>query len=249
MLDHGLLLNLLYPPACLLCHTRLPVPPAHAGAPTPRPALFCDACVSAMPRNGAPVCTRCGLELPGAFDAIVQCAACRSSPPAFEMARSLWRYEGPMQQAIQQFKYHRRWRIGQWLAQEMARFAQATLPLEEVAVILPVPMHWLKQRVKGYNPAEHLALTVARSLQKPAMPGALRRVRWTATQTRLRWHERFRNVRQAFLARERAVRDRTVLLIDDVLTSGATASACALACQAAGARCVLVLTAARTPLP
>ena len=229
-------MNLLYPPTCLLCHAPLP-----SGA-------VCEECAIAMPEREAPVCVRCGIGLPGAFDAVALCALCRRRPPRFEMARAPWRYAGSLQDAVRQFKYHHRWRIGRWLADGMSRTAASSLPLSEISVVLPVPLHWLKRWLRGWNPAEALAASVARSLGKPCRPSTLRRTRWTATQTRLGWQARARNVREAFAARPRLVRDQTVLLIDDVLTSGATANACALALRQAGARRVFVLTAARTPL-
>ena len=164
------------------------------------------------------------------------------------MARAPWRYAGAVQSAVVQFKYHRRWRLGRWLAEEMAREAHASLPLNQVDAVVPVPLHWLKRRLKGSNPAEQLALVIARSCEKPCLGRSLRRIRWTRTQTRLGSSERARNVRQAFVASPRWVRGRGVLLIDDVLTSGATANACATALRDAGARAVFVLTAARTPL-
>lgn len=201
-----------------------------------------------MPRTGRPACSRCGVELPGAFDAVVLCAGCRRRPPAFETAQAPWQYAGRTQDAIRQFKYHRRWRVGGWLAAEMARLAGSSLPIDDIALVLPVPLHWLKRRLKGFNPTESLAASIARRLAIPQSPHALRRTRWTATQTRLSVAARFRNVRRAFRAEARLVRDRSVLLIDDVLTSGATAHACALALKEAGARRVFVLTAARTPL-
>jgi len=163
------------------------------------------------------------------------------------MARAPWLYAGAAQNAIRQFKYHRHWRIGRWLADDMARVARASFPLEDVATVVPVPLHWLKRRLNGFHAVERLAHRVARALEKPYAPRALRRRRWTATQTRLAWQRRARNVRGAFAARQQLVCDQTVLLVDDVLTSGATANACALALKAAGARRVFVLTAARTP--
>ena len=239
------LANLLYPPACLLCHTELPVP---RSLPRTRDGLLCGACAGAMPRSGPPVCERCGAELPGAFDARTLCPSCRKRPLEFEMARAPWRYAGRVQDAIRQFKYHRRWRLGRWLAEEMTVTAQASFPLHEISVVIPVPLHWLKRRLRGVNPAEQLAQTVSRLLGKPCAPHALRRTRWTATQTRLPGPARARNVQRAFLADARLVREQTALLIDDVLTSGATADACAVALKEAGARRVFVLTAARTPL-
>ena len=131
----------------------------------------------------------------------------------------------------------------------MATTARMTFPLREVDLILPVPLHWLKQRLKGYSPTEELAASVSRILQKPYTREALRRTRWTTTQTRLPWEARARNVWRAFAAKERWVVDRTILLIDDVMTSGATVQACSIALKEAGAHQVFVLTAARTPLP
>jgi len=167
---------------------------------------------------------------------------------AFDGARSPWWYGGSVRDAIQQFKYSRRWRIGQTLAAEMAMAAASALPLDEVDAVLPVPLHWLKGRFKGFRPPAYLAQIISSLLNKPYLSSALRRARWTATQTSLGWRERFRNVDRAFTARSPLVDGRSILLIDDVLTSGATADACARALKAAGARRVFLLTAARTPL-
>ncbi len=126
--------------------------------------------------------------------------------------------------------------------------AQSSLPLNDIALVVPVPLHWLKHQLKGTNPAEQLAQHVARALEKPCRPRALRRARWTRTQTTLSAQRRLQNVKGAFIAKRQLVADRSILLVDDVLTSGATADACARALTAAGARRVIVLAAARTPL-
>lgn len=248
MRAHTHLLNLCYPPVCLLCRERLPSSGSPPTATTEQEPVLCEACRTSMPRSEPPVCQRCGVSLPGAFDAITECAACRSTPLAFEIARAPWQYTGPVREAVRQFKYHRRWRLGRWLAQEMTHTARTSLPLDEIAMVLPVPLHWMKRRAKGFNPSEALASALAHALDKPYLPRALRRTRWTRTQTRLGSHERFRNVFNAFVAQQPDVHERSVLLVDDVLTSGATANACALALKAAGARAVFVLTAARTVL-
>ena len=247
------LINLAYPPACLLCHSRLPrVPAAGSSEQAGRSALsrweiVCATCERTAPRNGPPICRRCGVGLRGAFDAVLTCAACEEQAPAFDIARAPWAYAGTTQETIRQFKYHRHWRIGHWLGESMAEMARHNLPLSQISLVLPVPMHWLKHRLRGFNPAEQLAITVAQSLAKPCARRALRRRRWTRSQTALPLQERFPNVQAAFGATPRDVRGHRVLLIDDVLTSGATAQACALALRRAGARSVFVLTAARTP--
>ena len=229
------LINLCFPPACLLCHARLA-----------SSRVVCEPCAASMPRSGRPLCAQCGVTLPGAFDALVQCAECRRHPPTFEAARAPWQYAGRTQDAIRQFKYHRRWRVGGWLAAEMARLAHSSFPTDDIALVVPVPLHWVKRRLKGFNPPESLAASIAQRLKIPQTSRALRRTRWTATQTRLSVAARFRNVRRAFRDKAPMVHDRSVLLIDDVLTSGATAHACAIALKEAGARQVFVLTAART---
>ncbi|PIQ83545.1 MAG: amidophosphoribosyltransferase [Candidatus Omnitrophica bacterium CG11_big_fil_rev_8_21_14_0_20_63_9] len=229
--------DLLYPPACLRCRAPL----------TRGGHIFCRACRAAMPKVGAPMCRRCGAPVAAAFDAQVDCATCRRRPPAFAIARARRSYTGPTAEIIQGFKYRRRWRIGRWLSRDMAACARAALPLQEIDLVVPVPLHWLKRRMAGFDHAGQLARDTARRLRLPHDPRALRRRRWTSTQTRLPAPARFRNVRAAFAADPRRVAHRTVLLVDDVLTSGATADACAQVLAATGARRVIVLTAARTP--
>lgn len=239
---HQTLTNLLYPPACLLCRASL----RHAGH---FPPLLCAACAAAAPRSSAPVCATCGVTLQGAFDAVVTCAACRQRPLAYDRARAPLVYAGTAQLAVQAFKYHWRWRLGRWLADEMASTARSAFPVAAIEAVLPVPLHWLKRRARGVNAPAYLADRISRALEKPCMPTALRRRRWTGTQTRLSGTDRFRNVHGAFVARPRDVGNRAILLVDDVLTSGATADACATALKEAGATAVFVLTAARTPHP
>ena len=173
MLTRFSVANLLYPPACLLCHGARPS------------GVVCEECATEMPQRQPPVCVRCGVGLPGAFDAVALCAPCRQRPPSFDLARAPWTYAGRAQHAIRQFKYHRHWRIGRWLAEGMSMTARSSLPLAEVSAVLPVPLHWLKRRLRGWNPAEELAASVARSLGVRCWPRALRRTRWTTTQTRL----------------------------------------------------------------
>lgn len=256
--------NLLYPPVCVLCRkqeaasgdrgtrarfsaeNRLEMreQSVEAGAGP----MLCESCRQTMVRCQAPVCQQCGLSVAAAYDALVKCRECSSRPRLFTSARAPWQYTGPVQQAIHQFKYSQRWRLGHWLALEMVRLGQETLPLVRIDLVSPIPSHWLKRRLRGFDPAAMLARLVAEKINKPCLPQALKRARWTRSQTRLSWPKRLRNVKEAFKANKSLVSGRAILLIDDVLTSGATAESCSSALLGAGAREVFVLTAARTPL-
>ena len=213
------LVDLLLPPACALCRVRTP------DAST----LFCESCAGSMSWCPPPACRHGGI------------------PASFDSARAPFLYLGPVRQAVLAFKYRSRRRIGAWLAEAMGRLAQRDLPTEAIDAVAPVPMHWFKARLRGHSAAAQLARAVARRLGRPYRPDVLARARWTSTQTRLTTRQRFRNVEGAFRARLPRGAPPRVLLIDDVLTTGATADACARALRAAGAPSVWVLTAACAP--
>ena len=232
-----MLVDLVFPPVCALCHRRLSL--AHR--------VFCESCEQAMAVCLPPLCQRCGASLVGAFDLRTNCGRCRSRSFAFERARAPLVYAGRSREAVLAFKYHDRRQIGRWLATHMARLAEQALPISEIDAVVPVPLHWLKRRIRGAYPAALLAHGVAKALQRPCLSRALRRTRWTTTQTRLTTSRRFRNVADAFRARPSTVNGRAILLVDDVLTTGATADACAAALREAGAVAVYALTAACAP--
>lgn len=231
--------GLLYPPTCLLCRAM----------PIQDPAVFCQACEASMPRLRPPACQRCGRTLPGAYDLRACCRQCQRTVVAFEQARAPFSYTGTVRQAVHAFKYHGHHRIGQWLAAQMADVARRHCPLAELDAIVPVPAFWAKAWLNGWDPVRWLADALAQRLGLPCLRGELRRVRWTASQTRLSAFQRTRNVRGAFRARAGRLSDRSVLLVDDVFTTGSTAQACAAALGDAGIQRIFVLAAASTPCP
>jgi ComF family protein len=170
------------------------------------------------------------------------CAACRAGLRGFDRASSFGFYEGPLRSLIHLFKY-----AGMKpLARTLAGFMEQALPVDErYDAVVPVPLHWRKQWERGYNQAELLARHMAKRRGVPLVK-ALRRKRPTAIQASLAVAGRRRNVAGAFLTRPQAsLAGKRILLIDDVMTTGATASACAVALKRGGAKSVSLLTLAR----
>ena len=149
---------------------------------------------------------------------------------------------GLMREVIHRYKYNRHEFFEPLMVQWF--FGCGSLFSEKPQCVIPVPLHPLKERDRGFNQAERLAKGVAEHLDLPMEPGCLRRVKYTETQTNLSRKERMANMRNAFEASERVTFSR-VLLLDDVMTTGATASACAAALRRAGVQTVDVLTLAR----
>ncbi len=200
-----------------------------------------------------PICPQCGWPFPSARALEASpthlCMRCRTSRIHFAVARAATLYEegGPAREAILAFKHTGRDTLGRHLAELMAERSGAIMEEGPWDVLVPVPLHPRRQRARGFNQATFLANRLGRRTGLPVAPRALRRVRETPPQSGDP-KDRRRNVRDAFaVARPEQVADRTVLLVDDVLTTGATTNECARALRRAGARRVGVYTLARVP--
>ncbi|GAC1654350.1 MAG: ComF family protein [Candidatus Dormibacteraceae bacterium] len=203
--------------------------------------LFCEACRRRTRRLEEPLCRRCGAEVAHARS---ECG-CRARLPSLQRLRSAAAYEGPLAGAIHRFKYGGRRALAAPLALLMAeRLATEGLPAE---LVTWVPLHRRRQRRRGYNQSELLAREVARLLGLPVAVG-LRRARDTPPQVGLDGSRRRANVAGAFEWRGQDLGRSSVLLIDDVATTGATLDACAAVLKASGARRVLGFTVARVSL-
>lgn len=230
------LLDLLYPRRCGGCGVDLD---AERG-------FLCWNCRGLLRTIGDPCCAWCGNPLEGRADHAYTCYHCAQMQPSFDRARSAVRFEGVAAELIHQFKYS----SALWLRDEFLDWLFACLQVHypDVAVdaVCPVPLHPARARERGFNQAALLASGLARRLRKPCWHHALARVHPTETQTHLTARQRLSNVAHAFRARTGVrLRDRAILLVDDVMTTGATTSACARVLKEAGCRSVHVVTLAR----
>jgi len=190
-------------------------------------------------------CASCRTPFLNAFplDAEGRCAICRAGLRGFDAAYCFGSYEGALRELIHLYKYKR----VQTLSKPLAEFVAAALPLDErFDAVTAVPLHWRKQWQRGFNQSELLARAIARRRGIPVVR-ALGRTRFTQTQAGLSNTDRRKNVAAAFRCRRAAqtLRGRRVLLIDDVMTTGSTAAACARALKQAGAARVVLATVAR----
>jgi ComF family protein len=203
---------------------------------------LCCECERTLPRLHN-ACPRCAAPMGHAEAANIICGQCQQHPPAFAQTHATFAYAPPVDRLIQTLKYSHRLSdarvLGEYMAEHLA--SQANLRPD---MIIPVPLHRARLRERGYNQSLELARPIARRLRLPLDPHVVRRVRATTTQTRLKYDERKKNVRGAFLAVEK-LEGLRLAIVDDVMTSGHTANALAKCLRRAGAEEVVVWIAAR----
>lgn len=222
---------------CLLCD-------APAGQSYP----LCTACEHDLPWLDE-YCSRCALQLPMRG---LTCGPCKRRPPPFEQVIAPWHFGFPLDTAISRFKHRAQWPLGRLLAHLLGQALQHRYEeeLPRPDVLLPVPLARRRLRQRGFNQAGMLARWLSAQLRLPCEEHWLLRPRETLAQQTLDAKARWHNLKQAFaLAAQAEVRGRHVALVDDVLTTGATARALAGLLREAGARRVDVYCLARTPRP
>ncbi|HEU5194969.1 MAG TPA: ComF family protein [Methylomirabilota bacterium] len=227
-------LDLVFPALCPVCEATL------AGD---RRDPLCGGCWDALPRLGPPACSRCGLPSP-ALGAAGLCGGCAQEPPAWDWARAAAAYEGVARDALHAFKFHGKRALARPLGALLLEQWGGALAGAGIDALVPVPLGRARERERGFNQSALVAERVAVGLGVPLRPRWLARARATRPQTDLGAAERRANVRGAFAA-DTAVAGRHVALVDDVLTTGATAAECARMLRSAGAERVGVLTVAR----
>lgn len=226
------LLRFLLPWRCALC-----AGPARDGRE------LCDGCAGGLPRAGQ-ACPRCGTRM-GRIDVTGVCGRCAVRPPGFHRTFAPLAYDYPVDRLLLGLKFGRRTHLARALGQAIAEGVRSEVEkglLEMPEVLAPVPLHPRRLARRGFNQAEEIARFIGRGLGVPMRPDICRRVRHTRMQSRLSDEERRRNVADAFACAHSPLRPA---IVDDVVTTGATADAMAAALIAAGAEHVQVWAAAR----
>lgn len=230
------LLDLVYPRTCTVCGME-----AGAGQ-----GYICWDCMSGFDVISRPFCSVCGDPAEGVIGHEYQCSYCQRRKPGFDVARSALRYRGAVRDVLQSLKYSRQ----TYLVNDLLPYLSACLSSHYSRVFFDgvtfVPLYPKKERERTFNQARLLAAGLARKHDLPFLPNCLERVRYTATQTELNASARRENVRGAFAPLNRKWLDgRTLLLVDDVMTTGATVDECSRVLKEAGAAGVFVVTVAR----
>ncbi len=222
----GIALNFLFPQKCIGCGKE--------------GDFICYSCRSLLPRIMPPLCPRCGRPQPSG----ILCSSCVSWQAEIDGIRSPFRFDGVIRQAIHQLKYQNLRALSAPLGQLLNDYLVANpVPGE---VLVPVPLHRKRLRERGYNQSRLLVKELSKLTNLPVVDDCLIRQRHSPPQVKTSTAaERQSNVAKAFACRDERLRDKQVLLIDDVSTSGATLDACATALKAAGATSIWGLVLAR----
>jgi len=224
--------NLIWPPACVLCEVQLAADEEEG---------FCRDCLRSLFADDSPVCPRCCSTVGPYTDVSEGCSRCRGHRFHFSSAIRLGPYEGRLREAILRMKQYRGEPLAEWLGEAWGLRRRERLLSSDPQAIVPIPLHWRRRWRRGYNQSAALARALSEILDRPFRPGWLIRTRPTPSQREQTPRQRWENVRGAFqVPGMPQVRGARILLIDDVMTTGATADAAASALREAGAAQVVL---------
>lgn len=231
-----LLLDTLFPPRCLSCHEYVAAD-----------GNFCAECFQKLRMIEAPLCACCGTPFVIAAEEETRCPTCLDSPPEYDLARSALVYDAVSAPLVAALKFHDQWANLARYVRFMLRAGQPILAGADMVV--PVPLHWRRLLRRRFNQSALLAYGVGNAAGVMCKPQMLQRIVYTKPQMKMTREERLKNVKHAFSVPEKMqemLRSKIVVLVDDVVTTGATVNACARALKKAGAKEVRVLTLAKT---
>lgn len=233
--------DLLFPPRCARCDADLPELTASR-----HDVLLCEECRRVLAPGPWSGCRRCGAKAPAELPSPPTCTWCEAMRLGMDRSVVLGAYEGKLREAVLRLKRSSEEPLAVALARLFWRSRQKALRRLDVDLVVPVPMHWTRRLVRGVNNPDVLAAEVASKLKVPAADRTVYRCRKTLPQANLTRNKRFRNVRGAFrLGAGYDLRGARVLLVDDILTTGATSSEIAKLLKEAGVSMVAVGVLAR----
>lgn len=223
-----MMLNILYPRRCPVCHRIL----------RDQKALVCPGCESVFRPITEDYCLKCGSPVKPEEE---YCRDCAGKKRSFDEGRGIFFYDQKMRRSLIRYKYYGSREYADYYAVSMYRYGRRNILRWKPDVIIPVPLHQRKLRMRGFNQSGLLAERLGTFLDIPVSEGTLRKIRGTRSQKKLDAAQRRKNLRQAFRA-ERRLDGLTILLVDDVYTTGSTVEAAAACLKEAGAEKVCFLT-------
>jgi ComF family protein len=227
----------IYPPVCQLCNSSQPADTKNS---------FCETCLKQLNLLLGEQCHRCAARFPRVNPSVIDCHICHDENYAFSQAITWGSYESALRNIILRIKEQRNESLTHHIGLHFARQFHHQLETWLIDAIVPVPLHWTRRLWRGYNQAEVMARAIARYLHKPYRSHWLWRRQQTPLQASVTPTQRRKNLRQAMTAHlPKRFQGQHVLLVDDVMTTGATADACARALLTAGAGSVKVAILAR----
>ena len=233
-------IDIIYPARCHVCRDFL--------SEERRPYFhFCTHCLNSFSKINPPACPVCGIPFGSISEENHLCEKCMRKRPSYDSLGAPYIYEGRIMDAIHQMKYDGKTYLADSLGPLMASFATRWLDTTENLLIIPVPLHPKRLRERGFNQALLLARAIMPALGAELDFLSLKRIIYTKSQTGLNSKERKRNVRKAFIMdRQKGLKGKTVVLVDDVATTGNTMNECARVLKKAGIERVFCLALART---
>ncbi len=187
-----------------------------------------------------PRCLKCGKPI--RYHEKEYCHDCQNTQHYFEQGKSLWLHKSPVNQSIYQFKYHNQREFSKYYAKALADAYASDVKRWKPDVLIPIPLHARRRRKRGYNQAELLAKELSKYLKIPVDSKTVRRVRYTNPQKKMDHSKRKSNLKRAFSVKPFPARVKTVLLIDDIYTTGNTIDAVAMELKKKGVEKVYFLT-------
>jgi competence protein ComFC len=223
-------LDFIIPQRCLICNVEI------------EKNLLCRNCIDYMPEVNAPMCIKCGRPVKKKNT----CIYCKTDSH-IDHGRSWLLFISPVDSVIHHFKYRNKTKLSRFFGQAMTTIIRSDHVMKNADILTPVPLFWWKQLRRGYNQSQLLADSIASDCHIESRP-LLKRVKNTRTQTKLSDTARRDNVSGAFTVTHQDVENKKVIVVDDVMTTGATINECARVLKQAGASEVYSCVAAITPV-